>query len=140
MPDVDLAWVANDTAVAGEAFTIVRRRTWLDANGIVQKEAVTLPAPGAPAIVGGISPTGENSLVREEAFQTQSNAILVITDFPLRGASIDPGTNETYQPDLVFYKGSYYEVRTLDDYTSYGAGFIACECLQVTYRDPVTAV
>lgn len=133
MPDIDLAWLASDSMVAGEAFSVVRRRTWTDANGQVQTESVVIPG-----IVGGISPVGENSLLREEAFQTQMNAILVITEYRLRGASLDPGTGEKYQPDLVFYKGSYYELRTLDDYTSFGAGFVAAECMQITYQDTVT--
>lgn len=132
MPDIDVTDVLLDGDVAGELFTLVRRQTSVNAaNGQVVIVPTTIPDISAASI----APVGENSLLREEAFQTQMNAIEVITTYRLRGASKDQGSGLSYQPDLVLWQGTYYVVRVLNDWTRYGAGFVAAECIQIDYND-----
>lgn len=86
--------------------------------------------PGDPPICGSITPTGDNSLVREEAYEAQLESILVITPFRLRGPSKDNQGN-SFQPDIVLWNGNSFVVRTLKDWTSYGAGQVEAECISV---------
>lgn len=135
MPDIDVTDLMFDSDVAGEKLErVVRRGSATNANGqvVVTSQVITT------GLVGAIYPVGDNSLMREEAFQSQMNAIEVVTTFRLRGASKDLDTGNEFQPDLVFYKGAYYAVRTLNDFSSYGAGFIQAECIQFDWVDPTT--
>lgn len=136
MPSIDLTDVVLDPAISLEPFKVVRRVSVTNADGRVVVTPTVLPAVGQPAITGAISPVGDNSLLREEAFQTQMNAIQIITTFRLRGASKDAGVE--YQPDLVQWPantGTYYLVRVVNDWTSFGAGFVHAECIQYDWTD-----
>src|ERR1700694_3507137 len=123
MPDIDVSDLLLDSDIAGEAFSVIRRQEIVGANGVPVLTQTTLPKAGDPAIVGSITPTGDNSLVRAEAYSTQSNTIKVITAFRLRGPSKD-GTGKSFQPDIVLWNGNHFVVRTLNEWTSFGAGFV----------------
>lgn len=136
MPSIDLSDVVLDPEISSEVFKVVRRVSVTDANGRVVVTPTFLPAIGQPDITGGVTPVGDNSLLREQAFQTQQNAIQIVTTFRLRAASKDAGVE--YQPDLVQWPpdtGTYYLVHTVNDWTSYGAGFIVAECIQFDWTD-----
>lgn len=128
MPDIDVSDLTFDSDIAGEAFGVIRRQEVVGANGVSVITATTLPAAGQPAIVGSITPTGDNSLVREEAFQTQAETVTVITAFRLRGASKDANGN-SFQPDIVVRSdGSQYLVASVKSWAAFGAGFVEAEC------------
>lgn|ERR1019366_1739770 len=128
MPLIDVSDVLLDPMIAGEAFLVVRRLEVVNSFG---ESVVTMQSFAA---TGSIIPTGNNSLVREEAYQIQAKTIRVVTAFPLRGVSKD--STGTYQPDIVMWNNDSFIVKSLNDYTSYGVGLVEAECSSI---DPVDA-
>jgi hypothetical protein len=131
MPEIDLSWVALDSYLAGEAFQVERRVQTVNSYGEVGITTTVLDG------IGGISPTGSNSMVREDAFQSKSKTIRVITTFPLRGPSIASG--QDFQPDIVLWAGDRYVVVSINDYTHYGVGFVEAECTNMNFTEQATA-
>ena len=105
------------------------------------------PSPSA-SIQSGANP----ELLREQDRATTANMITVYTDFRLVcegdtwGGTTDPEAvaetdafgneilpNATqFKPDIVFYKGTPYEVFLVNDWTDYGAGFVTAIARQVS--------
>jgi galactose-6-phosphate isomerase len=133
MPDIDVSDLLFDSDIAGEAFSVIRRQEVVGGNGVATLTVTTLPLAGDPAIVGSVTPTGDNSLVRAEAYSTQSNTIKVITEFRLRGPSKD-AAGQSFQPDIVLWNGNHFVVSTLNEWTSYGAGFVEAECTSFDFN------
>ena len=73
-------------------------------------------------------------MLREEAFTTDAKTIRVMTAFMLRGPSTDR-TAQNFQPDLVIWRGNAYVVRTLEDFSQFGAGMVIAECSSINYVD-----
>ena len=128
MPDIDVTEVLLDAVVAAEPFSVVRRQEVVSAAGVVTTQDVVVED-----LLGSIFPSGDSSLLREEALQTQEQAITVVTTFLLRGAGADTG-GASYQPDVVLWKGGTYQVRVVRSYSQYGAGMVEAECLGTAYR------
>ncbi len=40
-----------------------------------------------------------------------------------------------YQPDIVKWKGDCFLVKSVDDYTQYGAGMVIAECVSQDFDD-----
>jgi hypothetical protein len=130
VPEIDVTDVLLDPDIAGEQLTVLRRVQTIGTNGVaVITETAVMPAP-----VGSVRPTGDNSLVREEAYQQQAKSIRVVTNFMLRGEARDGGVD--YQPDVIVWKGSRFVVRTIEDYSQYGAGMIQADCTSMEFDDP----
>lgn len=127
MAEIDVTDVLLDSDVAGDAFTVIRRREVVGDNGmsIVQSNTV-------PNVLGSVQPTGDNSLMREEAYDAQLKTIKVITQFRLRGPSQTTGAAQ-YKPDQIVWRGDLYEVKVLDDWTLFGGGMVEAECLQIVH-------
>jgi hypothetical protein len=139
MPDIDVSDLTFDSDIAGEAFGVIRRQEVVGNNGVSVLTLTTMPAAGQSAIVGSITPTGDNSMVREEAFQTQAETVTVITAFRLRGASKDTNGN-FFQPDIVVRSdGSQWIVKSLKSWASFGAGFVEAECVSFDFNAVVAA-
>lgn len=132
MPEIDVTEILSDPMVAGEGFSIIRREEVVNNYGesVLTPKTITKDARGN-FLVGAISPTGDNSLIREDAYTTASKTIKVITVFRLRGPS-NVGSKK-YQPDIVVWHGNNYEVRVVEDYSSFGAGMIAADCMSIDY-------
>lgn len=128
MPDIDVTDILEDPFVAGEGFWVYRRAEDVNAHGRSEIVGAWLPAAGS------VTPTGDNSLIREEAFQTQAKTIKVITTFRLRGQS-RTGAGQNYQPDLVYWEGDFYLVRVLDDFSKFGAGMMEADCSSIDFND-----
>src|SRR5579871_6678910 len=107
--------------VAGETFTVLRRFETVNSYGESTVTTKQYPA------VGSVTPGGDNSLSREDAFQTEAKTITVVTAFLLRGPSTNPA-GQNFQPDIVVWRGDSYVVRSLNDYSRYGAGLVEAEC------------
>lgn len=130
MPGIDVTDLLSDPDIAGETFTVIRRAEAINSYGESVTTNTTLTASGS------ITPVGDNSLLREEAYQAQQKAIQVVTTFLLRGASQDPsGSGQLYQPDIVIWKGEQFLVKVVEDFSNYGAGFIRAECETQWYSD-----
>lgn len=130
MPMINSATRLLRPKIAGEAFQVIRRQETVNSYGESTTTNTTLDA------VGGITPTAENSLVREDAFQTQSKTIRVITTFRLQAMGIGADGNK-YQPDLILWHGDYYVIKTLNDWSSYGIGFVEADCASIDYEDQI---
>lgn len=122
MPFVDAALDALlDPMVAATPFSVVRRRSWTNTNGFQQQSSLTQRG------IGSVTPTGDNSLSREDGFQSQPKTILVITRTFLRSAAEDADGFE-WQPDLVLWQNNHYLVKSLEDFGQFGGGFVAATC------------
>jgi galactose-6-phosphate isomerase len=126
---IDVDDVIFDPFVAGQFVTVVRREQEVNEQGEGVETDTTIQN-----VVASVTPTGDNSLVREEAFSAQAQAIRVITAFRLRGQTKDPSTGQSFLPDIVLWHRDSYVVRTVNDYTPYGAGFIEAECESIDYQ------
>lgn len=127
MAEVDVTDILSDPDVAGDAFTVIRRREIVGQNGVV-----TLQENRVDGVIGSVQPTGDNSLIREEALDAGAKTIKVVSTFRLRGPSQSTG-EASYKPDQIVWRGDTYEVRVLDDWTEYGGGMVEAECSQIDY-------
>jgi hypothetical protein len=112
MPEIDVSDIILDPFISGETFTVIRRAETVNNFGETTTTNTTFTASGS------IQATGDNSLLREEAYQAQQKTIQVITTFLLRGATQD------------------FLVRVVDDFSSYGSGMIRAECITQWFSDP----
>lgn len=130
MPDIDISDLTLDSDIAGETFTVLRRQQVMQTNGV---PLITTTLHDA---VGAIFPAGDNTLVRQEAFEHQQNAVKVITTFRLRGASRS-ANGDQFLPDLIQRaNGDTYIVHALNEWTKFGAGFIEADCVSFDFNQP----
>ena len=129
MAEIDVSELTLDPYLMGEHFVVLRRQDIVNQYGESVTTDISLPG------IGAVYPAGENSLLREEAFQTQSRAITIVTKFGLRGPSKDQGqTNaQLFQPDVVLWLGNHYQVRTIESFAQFGAGFVQADCIAIDY-------
>jgi len=123
MAQIDVSDITLDPYLAGNSFTVIRRLEITNNFGESTLTTQTLPA------VGAVYPTGDNSMLREEALSTQSDTITVVTRFALRG----PGKDEigkVYQPDIVLWEGNHYLVRIVNHFNT----FYECECIAIDFQ------
>lgn len=131
MPYADVSDAILDSDVSGEWFQVIRRQDNVNSHGRNNPVQNTW----GYNVTGSVQPTGDNSLVREEAYSTQMKSIQVITEFRIRGAAQD-NTGQAFQPDLIFWKGGYYIVKDVKDYSQYGAGYVEAEAVSFDYNGP----
>lgn len=125
--NIDMSDVVLDPAVSATPFLVRRRRDVVNDFGESElpDPPVWLPASGA------VTPLGENALTREDAYQSQSSGISVITQFQLRGAGRDERGNE-FQPDIIKYNGTEYTVMVVNNWPG-GDGFVAAEAVTAEF-------
>lgn len=139
MPEIDVTEVLLGADIAGTTFSVIRRREVVGDDGIAVLYQRTISG-----VLGSVTPTGENSLIREEAHSAQHKTIMVVTSFRLRGSSRD-SLGASWQPDLVLWRGGYFIVRTVDDFSQFGVGMISADCETFNYvpqppRTPSAAI
>jgi hypothetical protein len=127
VPEIDVDDVLADPFIAGEDFVWYSRRQTLT-DGIVTTVETALGGSGS------IQPTGDNSLVRTEAYSMGNNTIVVRTPERLWLGGVIAGVK--YEPDLVEFEGARYVVKSVDGYTQYGQGFVEAECTLFDYVSP----
>lgn len=132
MPWLDVTEVTLDPFLS-DVITVIRRMQTVDVHGNVQ--IITM---GSYNAVGVVTPTDNNSLTRAEAYESQADSIRIITTFRLRGAAQDiAGVN--WQPDLVQWNGNTYLIKSLNDYTRFGAGFVDADAIAIDYNPSPSA-
>lgn len=123
--DIDVTDVLQSIHIAGTRFSVLRRVEAISDLGIASYTWKTFTD-----VIGSVQPTSDQSLVREEGYGVSAKTLKVITPFRLHCIAKDEsGTNS--QPDIVVWKGDYYLVKSVDDYTQYGAGFVEAECSSI---------
>jgi hypothetical protein len=134
MADIDVSDLLGDPDFI-DTFTVLRRQETTNNSGESTLAITTYPTPpDLPQPYGAVFPTGDNKLVRQQDFTTQSSTITVITQFRLRGSSKSGGSE--FQPDIVVWNGGNYVVSNVNEYTQYGAGFIEAECTSIDFTPP----
>lgn len=132
-PTLDVTEVLLSPEFADE-FQVVRRIQGTTTNGepYIARTDIFKYRDGC---IGVVTPSSENSLVRADAYEAQSNSVQVITKFRLQGAAKDgkavPATQ--WLPDLIVWRDNHYIVRMTNDYSRFGAGFIVADCLLTEY-------
>lgn len=127
MPYIDVTDVLVSLDIACQEFYVLRRRETVNEHGESVKDVETIGP-----LTGACQPLGDNSMVREEAYTTQNNGLSVWSTFRMYSTSrTNDGT--TYQPDLILYDGNTYLVKTLNDWTAWGAGFTQADCIAFAY-------
>lgn len=129
MPSIDVTGVLFSLGIANQTITVIRRREIVNNKGRSELTTETIIGRGA------IQPLGDNSLLRDECFTMQKSGITVWSTVRIRGASKDPSSGAIYQPDLILFNGNYYEVRSPDDWTPFGAGYVKADCIEIDYQD-----
>lgn len=128
MPLLDVSEILLDPDFYS-VFKVIRRLEVVSSAGRAQFTPYSWQA------IGNVQTVGDNSLVREEAYSMQQKTIKVYTKFRLRGVSVQIN-GKTWQPDLVFWRGEYFLVKTVEDFSEYGAGFVESECTSFVYVGP----
>jgi galactose-6-phosphate isomerase len=129
MPEIDVIDCLLDPDLAADSFVVLRRADVVAANGRTTP-VVTDTIP----VIGAVYPTGDLSLTRADAYQSQAKTIKVISPFRLRGVAKDT-LGLRYQPDIVIWRGDKFLVRIVDDYSRYGAGMVEAECSSIDFAD-----
>jgi galactose-6-phosphate isomerase len=131
MSGIDVTDLILDPDVGGQTIVVFRRQQEINEYG----EGVDATEP--IATLAAVYPTGNNSLVREQAFQTMSDTITVVTKYPLNG----PGKNaegNNYDASIVGWEGNFYIVKSTNKFSKYGPGFVEAECEAIDYNPQVS--
>jgi hypothetical protein len=109
---------------------VVRRTVTVDQNG---RGVVTEKPISTRAVVTAAGPNELQRIPEEEYF---NKAIDVYSPFRFQGTSTDELGNVVTHPDHILWHGSVFVVRTLDDYSGYGRGFIHVVAVSINAVDP----
>lgn len=125
---IDLSDVILDPEMGCATLIARRREQVVDASsGFVSTSDVDYP------IAGAVTVGPDNTMFRGPDYDALPKEIVVHTPFRLRGAAALFG--KTYKPDLVLIGDSTFEVWTVNDWSRFGAGFVAATCRSVTPVD-----
>src|ERR1700732_4776245 len=89
-------------------------------------------------IQGIVYPEGSNDLARRPEAQLNTKTIVIITAFALRGESNSSDDNNSYQPDRIRWRGNFFLVVRVEDYSNYASGFSKCTCASTDMVDQAT--
>ena len=135
-PTMDLSMVLQTPEFMDE-FKVIRRIQGTNINGepyVVSTETYT---GRRLSCIGVCVPSGQNDLVRVDAYEAQNKSLQVITKFRLQGAAQEPAVGLTPQvqflPDLVVWNNATYVVRDVEDWSRIGRGFLNASCLMIDY-------
>lgn len=126
MSQLDVTDLLLDPDIAGNSIQIKSRRMAINDKGRASWAETITQAMAA------VYPTGSNSLVREEAYETQTDTITVVTKAPISGPGKD-GQGNDYDADQVFWRDVWYVVKSVNKF-SYGDGFTQAECAAIDYN------
>lgn len=98
-----------------DSFTVLARQEQIGDSGRVTVTAQTSTQRGT------LYPSADNSLIRQEDQQHGVKTLTIVTPYRLQMAS------DGRQPDYIAYRGVMYMIRSVQDFTQYGAGFVVAE-------------
>jgi galactose-6-phosphate isomerase len=111
MPLLDVNIVLSSPMLM-DSFTVTRRQSGVGTDGRTTISASTTTQTGV------VQTSGENSQDRPKEYATGRKSILVITQYRLRQQS------QGSLPDLVGWRGDFYLVQMVEDFTNFGRGFV----------------
>ena len=127
MPFLDVSDLTLDPDFA-DTFTVTRRKEAYDHGRVSTVNTVY------PNVVGVVDMATPNDLKRFPEGQITGKVISIVTRFRLM-ASGQIGA-DTYQPDVITWRGSTYVVINVDDYSEFGQGQIEVLAESKTVQDP----
>lgn len=116
MPFLDVSDVLLDPDFCDTTLVCARSAQTVGADGLAANATTTLPFSGV--VTAG---TG-NNLVRTPVGEYADGDILIVTKFRLQVAG---NGNDA---DVVTWNGATYTVTKVNNYTTYGAGFVWAVC------------
>ncbi len=125
---LDVTDVILDQDLGTEFISVIRRPI------VMVKGRATVPAPVRTDNVAAVVNSGVSELMRAQDQQNMPNKVSVHTLFRLQGPAKD-SAGDQFQPDIILWRGDYYVVNSLDDYSKYGAGFVRADCSSVDSID-----
>lgn len=111
-----------------DCFNLLRRKQNVNQSGGSRFEAVKFL--GVPGI---IYPEGLADLSRRAEVQFENKSIVVISIFPMRGASED--ADDQYQPDIIIWNGDNFLVKRVEDYSRFARGYVKVTAESVDLND-----
>lgn len=123
-PLLDVTFPITDPDFATD-FTVVRRVETIGTTG-----RNTFTPTFFSHVIGVVTSGSANDLDRRDAFEVASRSITVVTKFELQSEFTGN------QPDIVYWRGSFYLVKRVDPYGHFGPGFYEAECESTNFTDP----
>lgn len=130
MPTHDVS-EAFDTTFLDDV-TVVRQNSVVDQGGWVQ---VTTRTFSIKAVVTAASPN-DLQRVPEEEYMNKAISVAAIADQNKDGSAVLQGPTDVTLPDELIWHGSKFIVRSVDDYSNYGRGFIQVTAVSIQSVDP----
>lgn len=127
MPMINLT-AALSSPMLSDGFSVIRRQQVVGNNGRVTPTETTIPG-----LFGPVYPSTPDELRMLADLATNEKAITVLTAFALRGESEVSGTD--FMPDIVVWRGDNFKVAKVQDYSSYGPGFVMALCTSIDLKD-----
>ena len=112
--------------------TVVRQNSVVDQGGWVQ---VTTRTFSIKAVVTAASPN-DLQRVPEEEYMNKAISVAAIADQNKDGSAVLQGPTDVTLPDELIWHGSKFIVRSVDDYSNYGRGFIQVTAVSIQSVDP----
>jgi hypothetical protein len=128
MPPLVNISLAITSPMLADQFSVIRRTQTVGNNG---RASFTSATPQNAC--GTVYPSNKNDLERFPNLQVMGKALSVVTRFALRGESEVAGTD--YAPDIVQWHGDNFVVVDLQDFSSWGNGFILAICQSMDLKD-----
>lgn len=125
---LDVTDVLLDQDLGTEFISVIQRPI------VMVKGRATVPNPVRTDSVAAVVNSGVSELMRAQDQQNMPNKVSVHTLFRLTGPAKD-ATNAQFQPDIIVWRGDFYVVTSLDDYSKYGAGFVRADCASIDSID-----
>lgn len=120
MPLLDVSEILSDPDFADDII-ITRSQRSVDNNGR------TVDTPGTYFTYGNCQPAREAQLHQLPDTERIGSFISIVTPFRLFALTA------TTAPDLVTWKGQFYRVKIVRDWSAYGNGFVEAICELTTF-------
>lgn len=113
---LDVSEVLLDPTLV-DSFDVIRRLETVGTNGRSSFTPTTIKG-----VIGVVTMASPNDLMRFDDRDQMGRTLSVITKFRLQGVATAGGAN--YKPDVVVWRGDNYQVKEIEPYPQYGAGFV----------------
>jgi hypothetical protein len=120
--------------VFANKFRVTRRQ-----QGISVKGRVEIVPTIFNNVVGVVTVAHGNDLERLPEEQRMGRNFVIVTKFRLRGPSGVIALGTQFLSDLILWEGDEHEVKVVEPYTKYGAGFIQAIVGSVSEIDQAAA-
>ncbi|HVI10226.1 MAG TPA: hypothetical protein VND65_18190 [Candidatus Binatia bacterium] len=129
MPMLDVS-VALTNPYTLDSFNVHRRKQTINEFG-----ETTISDKVFAGVAGIVHPEGGNDLARRPEAQIQTKSLTVYTRFGLRSESEDCEDNSQYQPDLIEWRGDFFLVIHVEDWSQFARGYVKVTATSIDMVD-----